>query len=215
MTYTVAQFMDILPVEKVEWDAIRFDEFDAQGSGHDLISELAAPKWMANLVMRSATNAEARQVAALARKRFGSQLAFMIYDPSNPYPAADPKGAIIQAGTFNVQVASIGSDNQSMGLKGLPANYPITIGDKGQISFGGGLYNFFFEFSETRSANGSGNLAVTQIYPHIPPGIAVNAVVNLIKPACKMTFAPNTGFAPGQSSGNRTGGMRISAIERI
>lgn len=209
--YTNAFFMDTLMVEAVEWDIVRFDEFDSQGTGLDMQSEMADPKWTATLIMRQLYNADARAMNAKVRKLDGSALTFMVYDPSNPYPAADPTGAILGAST--VQVNSIGSNNQSLSLKGLPASYPFTIGDKGQINFGTGQV-FFFEFSETINANGSGITTEIEIWPHVPVGIAINQAVILKKPACKMTLKPG-GHSPGRSKGNTTSGAALAAMEHI
>jgi len=210
---STAAFMDTLGIEKVIWDVERYDEYDSQGTGHDMQSELAPPKWTAALTMRDLYNADARAMAAKVRKLFGSQNAVMIYDPSNPYPANDPGGAII-AGSA-VQVNVIGVNNQSLSLKGLPPNYKLTAGDKGQISFGpGGSRNFFFEFSEDVTASGGGITIASEIYPHIPIGIAVDATVILSKPACKMIVKPK-GFSPGQSSGNMTFGGSLNMLEKV
>lgn len=242
MTYTfplaTSAFMDDLGVEKVTWDTVEFREYDTQGSGHELDRRLAPDKWKATLVMRSLYNDEARGVAAVTRKTQGR--AIMIYDPSNPYPANDPNGVALlgldwlfasgswsdtgfwydetpigaSTGAATVQVASIGGDGQSMSLKGFPPLYGIIKGDKGQIIFASGARNYFFEFSETFVANGSGVSAVIDIYPPIPTGIAVDAVVILVKPACKMKVKRG-GFAPGQSQGNMTFGTQLELLERL
>jgi len=209
--YSTTFFMDTLGIEAVEWDIVRYDEFDSQGTGLDMQSEMADPKWSATLVMRELYNAEARAMNAKVRKLDGSALTFLVYDPSNPYPAADPKGLVI--GSSSVQVNSIGSNNSSISLKGLPAGYALTIGDKGQINFGTGQV-FFFEISETISANGSGVTAEFEIWPHVTIGIAVDQAVNLKKPACKMTIKPG-GHSPGRSQGVITSGASLSALEHI
>ena len=238
--YTAAFFMDTLGIEAVEWDIIRFDEFDSQGTGLDMQSEMADPKWTATLVMRELYNAEARAIAAKVRKLDGSALTFLVYDPSNAYPAADPGGRILDgtdwlfaSGSWNddnqwfdslalsatsaasgtVKLASIGSNNQSVSLSGLPAGYVLTIGDKLQINFGTDSV-YFFEVSETVTANGSGTTAAFEVFPHIAAGVAVNATVILKKAACKMTIQPG-GFSPGRSQGVITSGTSISAMEHI
>jgi len=236
--YSTAFFMDTLGIEAVEWDIVRFDEFDSQGTGLDMQSEMADPKWSATLIMRELYNAEARAMNAKVRKLDGSAFSFMVYDPSNPYPAADPKGIRLSgydwvlatgawrddgvwrndapwSGSFapNVQVNSIGSNNSSISLKGLPASYTLTIGDKGQISFGTDQV-FFFEISETIIANGSGVTAEFEIWPHVSIGVVVNQSVNLAKPACKMTLKPGA-HSPGRSQGVLTSGASLAALEHI
>lgn len=208
--YSTTFFMDVLGVESVEFDIVRYDEFDSQGTGHDIQSELADPKWTARMAMRPHQNLNARKIAARARKLDGSALTFMVYDPSNPYPYADPKGLILGGAT--VQVNSIGVNNTSLSLKGLPAAYVITTGDKGQISYGDNV--FFFEFSEDMTANGSGVTAAIEIWPHVDVGILVNQTVILKKPACKMSIMPGE-FNPGRSKGPITGGVSLNALEHV
>lgn len=208
--YSTAFFMDTLGVETVEFDIVRFDEYDSQGTGHDMQSELADPKWTARMTMRPHQNLDARKIAAKARKLDGSALTFMVYDPQNPYPYADPLGTILGASV--VQVASIGVNNTSLALKNLPAGYIITAGDKGQINYGDNV--FFFEFSENMTANGSGLTAAIEIWPHVDVGIAVNQTVILKKPACKMSIMPD-GFSPGRSKGPITSGMILNALEHV
>lgn len=206
-------FMDILGIEKVTWDIEEYKEYDMQGSGHEIGVKLAPSKWKAALVMRELYNDAARRIAAVVRKADGR--AFMIYDPSNPYPAADPGGAIITGGIFNVQVRALASDGGQISLKGLPPGYKLTAGDKGQIIFASGAANYFFEFSEDRIAD-SGGIILTpmDVWPPAPIGVNVDAVINLVKPACKMKPA-RSGFAPGQSSGNMTFGTSVTMLEVI
>ena len=210
---SLANLMDTLPTEKVTFDIERFDEFASLGTGHDIASEMAAPKWVASIEMRDGIyNADARAMAARIRALNGSQIPFMVYDPSHKYPASDPGGALVTGET--VQINSIGADNHSLSLKGLPDDYVITIGDKGQILFASGTRNYYFEFSASIVADALGVTNEVDVFPHIPIGVVEDATVILIKPACKMIVTPK-GFNPGQSSGNMTYGASLSVIEKI
>lgn len=202
--------MDQLGVERITWDIEEFKEYDVTGSGHDLDRKLAQSKWRASLVMRSLYNEAARKIAAVVRAADGRP--FMIFDPSNPYPAADPGGAIL--GASAVLVASIGGSGAQLALKGLPAGYKLTAGDRGQIVFASGARNYYFEFSEDQTANGGGVTVAADVWPPVPAGIAVDAAVVLAKPACKMKVQ-RQGFAPGQSSGNMTFGTTLTLLEKV
>lgn len=212
MTIAVADFADKLPGEKLTWDIVRFDEYDSIGSGHDIVAEMAPPKWTAKLGMRPLVNAEAEALAARVRSLNGSQETFYMYNPSRKYPLSDPNGSILGASV--VQINTIGSDNRSVSLKGLPAGYVLSLADKAQIVFASGTRNFFFEFSADVTANGSGVTAEVLIWPHIPVGVIANATLVLKKPACKMQLKPD-GFSPGVSSGPITDGASIEVLERI
>lgn len=210
---SLANLMDTLLIEKATLDIERYDEYASLGTGHDLQSEMADPKWIAELVMRDGIyNADARAMAARIRRLEGSRVPFMVYDPSNKYPAFDPTGAAITGST--VQINTIASDRKAMSLKGLPALFRMTIGDKGQIVFSSGQRNYFFEFSETVTADALGVTTEIDVFPAIPSAIVVDATVIVAKPACKMIVTPK-GFDPGQSSGNMTYGARLSLIEKV
>lgn len=209
---SLADLMETLGIEKVVWDIERYDEFDSVGTGHDIASEMAPPKWTATMNMRDLYNADARAMAARVRKLHGSMTPFMVYDPSHRWPASDPGGALLTGET--VQINSIGTNNQSLSLKGLPADFILTIGDKGQVVFSSGTRNFFFEVSENITADALGVTNEFEIFPHIPVGVLEDATVILIKPACKMAVVPK-GFYPGQSSGNMTFGATLSVLEKI
>lgn len=236
----IDEFADLLPGEKLVWDIIRFDEYDTIGSGHDIQAELAPPKWTATIDMRSLYNEEAEDLAAMVRSLNGSQETFLLYNPTRSYPLNDPDGSLLigsnwlfasgswnnagvwmdeiawtaTSGEHNAQINTIGSDNRSISLKGLPPSYQLVRGDKGQIVFASGDRNYFFEFSASGTANSAGITPEILIWPHIPVGVLVNAQIILIKPACKMQLKPS-GFYPGQSSGNRTDGAKLSVLERI
>lgn len=204
--------LDYLGVEKITWDIEEFKEHDMQGSGHDIDVKLAPSKWKASMVCRELYNDVARKVAAIMRKADGR--AFMIYDPSNPYPVADPGGLIINGGVFTVQVGSLGGDGASLSLKGLPPAYKLSVGDRGQIVFASGIGNYYFEFSEEKISSGAGVTTLGDVWPPIPIGINIDATVILSKPCCKMKIG-QTGFSPGQSSGNMTFGTTVTMLESI
>jgi len=212
ITWPFTGLLDFLGAEKITWDIEQFKEHDMQGSGHDINVKLAPSKWKASIVCRELYNETARRVAAIMRKADGR--AFLIHDPSNPYPAADPGGAIITGGSFMVQVGSLGGDGASLSLKGLPPEYKLTVGDRGQIIFASGVGNYYFEFSEDKIASNAGVTTLGDVWPPIPIGININATVILAKPCCKMKI-DKTGFAPGQSSGNMTFGTTVTMMESI
>lgn len=206
-------FMDVLKTERITpFHVERYDEYSGIGTGQDIQAELAGPKWTTTFEMRPMYHAEARQIAAIVRKLHGSQHAVMIYDPSAKYPANDPKGTVL--GAANVQLNSIGANNQSLSLKGLPPGYKLTFGDRGQLSFGT-EGNYYFEVSEAVQANGAGVTPVFEVFPHVPLSALVNTVVKLRKPACKMTIKAPDGFNPGKASGNMTEGITIDFLEKV
>jgi hypothetical protein len=209
-TLTLAQLADLLPIESVTWRDRRNDKMSGSGDSRYWQVEMADPLWEADIVAGLRDTSEIKALAARIRWLRGVQHEFWLFDPISMYPQMDPTGSII--GSNNVQVNSIGGDNASISLKGLTAGYQIKAGDKGQITYSS-TKNFFFEFSFDVTANGSGVTAVVAIYPNCPVGLAVNNVINLKKPACKMIIKPGT-FDPGTAQNIMTQGMRFTAVER-
>ena len=210
--YSPEAFADILNLEEIVWDVARFDELSAVASGHDLQAEMAVPKWKGTGAMRDGLPRDiAKRIESRVRQLQGSQYAFMMYDPRSKYPARDPKGTTL--GAANVQIAALGVNGKSISLKGLPNGYVLSEGDKGQISYGT-TRNYFFEIGEQVAASAGGVTPVFDVFPHVPASIAINAVVNLRKPACKMKIVPG-GFNPGRSRGQFTNGMSIEFMETI
>jgi hypothetical protein len=203
---------DKLRVSSVTWDAVRFDEHSGIGSGHDLQSEMAKPKWTAEITLAAGKMADVKQIAAVIRALHGSQNSFMLADPSSLYPQSDPTGAVL--GASAVRVHTVGSNGKSLRLQGLPASYVLTVGDKGQISFGSNPgRNYFFEVSETVTASG-GITPLFDVFPHLPVGIATNQAVILAKPACKMILLPGSLSAGTTDADRITRGTSFKAIER-
>jgi hypothetical protein len=209
-TLPLASLNDILPIEQVVWDIKRSDEISGDGDSRVWQAELADPLWTGEILLAEGESADLKRVAAIIRRLNGAQDSFFLCDPLSRYPFADPDGVILGASV--VQIASIGLDNRSLALKGLPAAYKLTTGDKGQATFATSR-NFFFEVSEDVTANGSGVTPQFDIFPHCPPGLAVNDLVILAKPACRVFIMPGT-HNPGTARNTRTSGASFTVMER-
>lgn len=211
--YSLAAFADLLRYSSVVWDIKRNDLISGQGSGRIWQAEMARPLWMAVMELPLMYSAEAKSIAALIRKLHGSQEMFFISDPLSPFPASDPTGSLL--GSASVSVASIGSDNASIALKGLPSGYKLTIGDKLEASFGSSPTRYaFLEVSETVVANGSGVTPEFGVFPHIPVGLVANIAVKLKKPACLMKMMPQS-HRPGTAQKHLTDGAGFTAIQAV
>lgn len=206
--YAVATLADRLAIESVTWDIARSDEISGTGNGDVWQAELADPKWTADVKLTINEHDGAKQIAALIRKLHGAQESFFLFDPLSPYPQSDPDGSILGAST--VQVHTGGTN--TIRLKGLPAGYVLTLGDKLQIVFSS-TQHYFGEFSETITADGSGVTAAVEVFPHLPSGIAADDAVTLVKPACKGFIVPGS-HNPGTGQGPLTNGAGFKFMER-
>jgi len=210
--YAVAFLADVLPIRSVTWDIQRSDELSGLGDGRVWQAELADPLWTAAVRLDADRHDAMKQIAARIRRLHGAQESFFLFDPLSLYPQADPKGVIL--GASAVEVHSKGADNQSLRLKGLPAGYVLTIGDKGQVTYSSApARNFFFECSETVVADGDGITPEFAIFPFIPAGVAADDPVNLVKPACKGFIMPGS-HNPGTARGSMTDAAAFTFMER-
>lgn len=185
---------DRLKIASVTWDIQRNDELSGSGDARVWTAELNDPLWTADVELANDKDFNLEQVSAIVRKLYGAQESFFLYHPKRKYPRSDPTGSIL--GSSTVLVHSIGSNNKSLRLKGLPAGYVLTLTDKSQIVYSSGTRNFFAEVSEDTTAAGDGITPEFEIFPHVPTGLAVNDPVTLKKPACKMFIIPGS-FRPG------------------
>lgn len=214
MAYTyplsIAAFANLLKVAKVKWRDKRNDELSGTGDGRVWSAELAPPLWTGEVTLVPAQNNEQKQIATKVRKLYGPEKTFMLFDPLSRYPQADPTGSIV--GSSTVLVHTVGSARKSLRLKGLPAAYVFTVGDKLQITFSS-TFNFFCEVSESVTADGSGVTPEFEIYPHAPVGLVADDAVTVKQPACEMFIMPGT-FDEGFSAGPLTEGSSFVAMER-
>jgi len=129
------------------------------------------------------------------------------------YPQADPDGSIL--GASAVKISSIGTGGRTISLKGLPAGYVLTLADKLQIAYATSpVRNAFLEVSDDIvTASGTGITPAFEVFPNAPTGVAVNDVVTLAKPACKVFISPGTSN-PGSGAGLLTSGAGFKVIEK-
>ena len=210
--YGLTVLADRLPIQSVTWDIKRNDELSGSGDSRVWQAELADPLWTADVQLDRDRHNEMKQIAALIRKLHGAQESFFLFDPLSKYPQADTDGTVLGAST--VQVEAVGSERQTLALKGLPAGYELTLGDKGQIAYSSNpTQNYFFEFSEGITADGSGVTAEVEVFPHVPAGLVADDAVTLARPACKVFIMPGS-HSPGTARRAITEGAGFTVMER-
>ncbi|NEI70952.1 hypothetical protein GR212_15315 [Rhizobium lusitanum] len=211
--YSFADFADRLNIETVIWDIQRNDESSGTGDGRVWTAELAPPLWLATINLKQCSADQAKQAAARIRKLQGSRLAFFLYDPLSRFPQADPDGA--RLGQNAVTINSLGADNASLSLAGLPPGYVLTVGDKLSFIFGSSVQRYaFHEISETVTAGSNGKTPEFGIFPNLAVGSATGISVALIKPFCKCVLFPGS-HNPGTTGvDHTTTGATFKAIQK-
>jgi hypothetical protein len=205
---SLAQLFDTLPIASVKWHIQRNDELAGNGDGDVWTAELADPFWTGDVTLDAGEHDELKQAAARIRALDGAKQAFMCCDPFSLYPQADPKGLIL--GAAAVSVRAVNADRRVLQLKGLPAGYTLTLGDKVQITQGTLIR--FYEVGATASAAGNGSLDVS-VFPRLALSLAVDAVVTLIRPACPVIIAPDS-HDPGTGRRSVTEGATFKVLQK-
>jgi hypothetical protein len=210
MTLALANLADLLRIESVVFDIKRNDELSGSGDGRVWQAELSPPLWTADVALTPAFHADAEDIASVLRSLNGSQEPFMLWNPTRRFPRADPTGALL--GSNAPLIGSIATDRRIITLKGLPAGYVLSRGDK--LQFVTGDRNQFVEISDAVvTANGSGVTPAFNVFPHVRFGVGVDQAVILKNPACKMILQPGT-HNPGRAQAIVTMGAAFKAIEK-
>lgn len=204
-------FADVIPITGVSWQLSVQQEFSGLGSGQIIAASLAPSLWRATVTLAPMYHADAADVQALIESLDGSMRSFYLHAPQKPYPRADPKGAIFGASTPTIH--TLGVDNKSMRITGVPSTYVLSRGDFLAFNYGSPSRRAFHRIMETVTAV-AGLTPSLEVRPHIRPGVVTGASVILIKPAPRMIMVPGS-FNPGNARGVITDGMSFEAIQKI
>ncbi len=210
--YALPFLADKLKIANVVFDIQRNDERSGTGDGRVWQAELAPPLWLATVNLTTMLKDDGKQIAAKIRALGGAQNAFFLYDPQSQYPQKDPTGSIL--GSAAVKVNTIAGTRTAISLKGLPANYRLTTGDKIQINYSSSPTRYaFLEVSEDIQASAGGITPEFSIFPRVPAGLVTNLDVILKKPAMKALIMPGS-HNPGTSDIVTNTGATFKAIQK-
>lgn len=203
---------DKLDIRSVEWQLRRYDELSGLGSGEMLAAQLAPPRWSGSVSLVAMTHAKAAEVQALFEALDGPMNSFYLYAPQKQFPVMDPDGSIL--GTDTPTIHTIGVNNRSLRLQGLPEGYVLSVGDFLSFSYGENPERrAFHRVVERVVASSSGVTPLFEMRPHLRPGVAVDLPVALVRPAAKVFVVPDS-FTPGTASAAWTEGMSFQVMQR-
>ncbi|WP_444452574.1 hypothetical protein ACTTAI_16360 [Rhodobacter capsulatus] len=175
----------------------RFDEKSGSADGRFWSAQMAAPLWSAVVPLVTRTSVAAREIDAKIIALGGMAKTFLWSDPSYAPAGGGAPGT-------GVTLSEISQDRTSVALAGLPAGYHIAVGDRLSISYSGRVW--MATFSEARTANGSGAVASTAVYPYVPLSVDIGASVEMAVPYFRAMVESYTGFVavPGKISRSAT-----------
>lgn len=201
------------------WELIRFadrpvfvpqhNRKQSVSGGGDILSTMyGRPKWSVNVTLAGGWhNRNIVQEADVMHlsSRDGTVLA---YDIRRPFPENDPDGWKLHDRTVTIKTKGV--DNRSLSLQDVSPQFIVTKGDKMSV-----LYDtdkrFLFEAMETVQADAIGDTPEFEIWPFMPPDLAVNDVVTMRKACGKFKLVANS-FRPGGGVGNMAAGFSFSLI---
>lgn len=183
-------FFDLLKVRAVSPYLEFQQELSRQGSGGVIAKDLAPALWKADVSTVPLNDDDFNDIEAMIESLQGSINTFYLYDTKRRYPKSDPTGSIV--GSNTVQINSVGGDNKSLTLKGLPASYTISRGDRFSFDYGGTPSRAYHRALETVVANGSGVTPSFMVSPYLRPGAAADQVVTLKIPTALMQIVPGS-----------------------
>lgn len=181
ITFPRGDILDLLKVRRAFFYLARNQELSTLGSGDTVGKDLAPSLWRCKFQTTPMTHAEALAAQSALNSLDGVINTFTAWPVMMPYPSYDPDGTILGANT--VQIAAVASA-KALSLKGLPAGYALAIGEFVSIAHSGGTG--FYQVVEAALANGSGVTGTFEVRPFLHVSKAVNDVVTLKKPRCKM-----------------------------
>ncbi|HMR51182.1 MAG TPA: hypothetical protein PKA33_01745 [Amaricoccus sp.] len=205
---SVTVFQDTLKVVSVKWSLSEFVITSGVTAGQIVTSEVASPKWSAEIALAPSYHDDARKVRAMLR-RIGAANPFYLYNPAAPYPRMDPDGSAL--GSATVTIASI--SGRQMSLTGLPAGYQLKWGDLFSVDYGTApVRRALFEVNEDITANGAGTTGNFEVTPPPKTGVVAGLAVTLKKPSCKMRLLSHDA---GITEPMIASGITLQAMETV
>lgn len=183
----IEAFAEKLPIVSAPFVMEEQQQLSGLGSGDVLAAQLAPSRWTVEVTLASMRHTSARGIQSLIESLNGPMQSFYLYCPTNCYPAADPGGVIL--GSASAAIHTIGANNRSLRLSGLPSGYVITFGDALAFDYAGGR-RAWHRIAETVTADAAGVTPLFDVSHHLRPGAVAGLAVNLKKPAAKMFRSP-------------------------
>lgn len=155
-----------------------------QASGGTVVKDIGPPLWRAEITSRWLTQREALKAIAALNSLQGSIGTFYVYSTLLKNPQLDPRGTTLGASIVKIKTVYF----DGFDLKGLPAGYVISVGDRLTINT---LYHYY-EVLETATADGSGNTNGFYTSPKPLPGAVVDQVISLLHPVFLAVIVPGS-----------------------
>src|SRR5687768_983531 len=117
------KFADLLRISSVTWRLQRRQEI-SEATGETLAADRGPALFEADVETPPMEHVEADRLQAIVDALDGSIHTFYLSNPRRPFPQNDPDGSLL--GSSTPTILSVGADNKSLALTGLPVGYKLT-----------------------------------------------------------------------------------------
>lgn len=193
-----------------EFELLQYRQQNMDGAGNVLSNRLGSPKWQAAVRTAGGRHDADMDVQAMVKLLLGRDAAFFAYDIRQPWPAYDPGGAILSGSGFSPTIRTVGSNNRSLSLTGMPNRYKLAAGEKISFASGSGQVQLL-ELMEPAEANGAHNTPEFEVQPFLPTWIAPGQAVDVTRPRGKFKIVAGS-YKPQDGQANRSSGISFSMI---
>ncbi|WP_439137548.1 hypothetical protein [Roseicyclus sp.] len=206
-----SDFLDMLPVQDVQFQLARKAQVTGLRGGEMLSAEIAPALWEGRVSlapMRARTAAEAQALIA-ALEVPGRK--FHAFKKNQIGPAVDPLGTAI-ASASPVIAELHGTDPARLRLSGLPADFTITPGDFLAFDYnpGSGARRALHQVAQGRTADASGETTqFITVVPQIRTGALMGAAVSMSRAHCVAVMLPGS-VSYGSTRNNVTSGLSFA-----
>lgn len=213
LTYPLDLLADF-PGWTTSFELMSRDEYSRSAGGVTYAKNLGSPLWRLAAQSRSlrANELDAWR-ARLDALENGLKL-FRGYSMSRCYPIAYPKSGWPTGGAFDgvsAGVSSVGLNNISLRVDGLPAGFAFSVGDLLQITTATGRKDVH-RVVEAATADGGGETGVFEVRPALWQGVAVGNLVSVKRPWVPMMIVPGTISTQAEMATGR-GTVSFEAVE--
>lgn len=164
---------------------------ESQTAAGEVIRGRVGPSlWAGRVYLTPAYHRDARAVAARLMVATYPNASALLGDPSYDGPAADPNGAALGAAT--PKIAAVAQNNRDLTISGLPVGYRLSAGDYLSFRYGPGSALYAFHQLVSGGAAASNGRVAVEVTPHIRPGWASGAAVELVEPVFKAVLRSAT-----------------------
>ena len=191
----LSEFQDVIRVSKRGFSVNSPMNRSRTAGGVPLPSSIGEPVWRGSfeIPLTNDRSVSGRIDSLLSVLDF-SGASFLVYDPAQPYPAADPDGDILGAAIPTVRALDV-NDARMVAVGNLPDSYVLTAGDL--VGWRSGDQYMLHRLVSDVSADSFGDTPLFEVRPFIQPTTQVGDLVTLVKPVMKAVLesSPDYGSA--------------------